>query len=121
MPDVELDEQIWRGLEYLEVVSGPGAIAEMVGAFEADAPARIARMAAALEAEAWSSLSGLAHDLKSNSASVGLGQLSSRAAEIERIARDGASPLLAPLLAAARELLPPSLRAIQDRARNYPA
>jgi HPt (histidine-containing phosphotransfer) domain-containing protein len=119
MPDVEMDEKIWRGLEYLEAVSGPGAIAEMVGAFEADAPARLVRMAAALEAEAWASLSSLAHDLKSNSASVGLAQLSACAAEIERTAREGASPSLAPLMDAARALLPPSLQALRDRARNY--
>ena len=120
-PELELDPATWRGLEYLEAVSGPGAIVEMVEDFLRDAPPRLVSMEAALAAGDWPSLSRLAHDLKSNSATIGALQLSSRAAEIERIAREGSATTLAPLLVEIGAMLPRALLLLQERARTYPA
>ena len=92
MTDVELDARTWDGLEYLESVSGPGAIAELVEGFVHDAPRRLIRMKAASEAGEWEPLQRLAHDLKSNCATVGALQLSLLAAEIE--ARQGRVTLI---------------------------
>ena len=76
MTDLELDARTWDGLEYLESVSGPGAIAELIQGFVHDAGPRLDRMNAALAASERESLRGLAHDLKTNAATVGALQLS---------------------------------------------
>lgn len=121
MQDIELDAHTWRGLEYLESISGPGAIAEMVGAFAQDAPGRLGRMRSALEAGEWQALSRLAHDLKSNSAAVGVLRLSSLAAQIEHGAQNGSTPDLASWVEEAETMLPRVLVALEEKARLYPA
>jgi HPt (histidine-containing phosphotransfer) domain-containing protein len=119
MSEIELDAYAWSGLEYLESVSGFGAIAEMVGDFAKDAPGRLVRMRAALAAGEWQSLSRLAHDLKSNSATLGVLQLSTLAARIEQKALDGPDGDLAPLIEAVGLLLPRVLITLEERARHY--
>ncbi len=121
MYDVELDARTWSGLEYLESISGPGAIAEMVEDFKRDAPSRLVRMKAALGAGEWQSLSRLAHDLKSNSATVGVLQLSILAAKIELTAGNGLEPNLASMIEEAESMLPQVLIALKERAKLYPA
>jgi HPt (histidine-containing phosphotransfer) domain-containing protein len=120
MPSVELDAHTWSGLEYLESISGPGAIAEMVVDFARDAPGRLIRMHAALEAGEWQALSRLAHDLKSNSATVGVLQLSALAEQLELTAGEGQKLNLATLIVAAESLLPQVLIALEERAKLYP-
>ena len=119
MTDVELDARTWDGLEYLESVSGPGAIAELVEGFVHDAPRRLVRMKAASEAGEWEPLQRLAHDLKSNCATVGALQLSLLAAEIERTVREGRRPELAPMIEEAGSLLPRLLDTLEERVRRY--
>jgi HPt (histidine-containing phosphotransfer) domain-containing protein len=121
MEPVELDALTWSGLEYLESISGPGAIAEMVGDFLADAPGRLVRMQAALMAGERQILNRLAHDLKSNSATVGLLELSALAARLEHLAETGAAQDLAALLAEAEALLPQALNALAERVKKYPS
>lgn len=120
MPEEELDARTWSGLEYLEAVSGPGAIAEMVNGYVKDAPGRLARMKAAMEVGETQVLSRLAHDLKSNSATIGALRLSSVAARIERQAGDGSKEDLDAMIAEAESLLPSVLVALEDKARSYP-
>lgn len=105
----------------LESISGPGAIAEMVGDFLADAPGRLVRMQTALAAREGQTLSRLAHDLKSNSATVGLLELSALAARLERLAEAGPVQDLVALLAEAEALLPQALNALAERVKKYPA
>jgi len=121
MADVELDARTWAGLEYLESISGPGAIAELVEGFVHDAPRRLVRMKAASEAGEWEPLQRLAHDLKSNCATVGALQLSLLAAEIERTVQEGRRPELAPLLEKAGAVLPRVLAALEEGGWRYPA
>ena len=120
MEDVELDARTWDGLEYLESVSGPGAIAEVVQGFVLDAGPRLDRMKAALEDSEWASLQGLAHDLKANAATVGALQLSRLGAGIERSASTGSPADLAAMLDEAGSLLPRVLAALEARAKRYP-
>ena len=121
MSDVVLDAYAWSGLEYLETISGPGAIAEMVGDFTKDAPDRLTRMQAALAVGDGQALSRLAHDLKSSSATLGVLQLSALAARIELTARDSPERDLASILGEVAALLPGVLIALEERARHYPA
>ena len=121
MQSIELDARTWSGLEYLESISGPGAIEEMVKDFKSDAPGRLVRMQAALAAGEWQSLSRLAHDLKSNSATVGVLQLSTLAARIERTALDGQVKDLASMLEESQSMLPLVLITLEERAKLYPA
>jgi CheY-like chemotaxis protein/HPt (histidine-containing phosphotransfer) domain-containing protein len=79
-----LDVHTWSGLEYLEKTTGPGAIAELVQDFENDAPKRLVRMREALAFGHLDQLSRLAHDLKSNSATLGAYVLSNVAEHLER-------------------------------------
>ena len=117
---IELDTRTWSGLEYLESISGPGAIAEMVEDFQKDAPGRLVRMKAALEAGEWQSLSRLAHDLKSNSATVGVLELSALAAKIELTAQDGIAQDLTSLIEESESMLPQALIVLEERAKLYP-
>ena len=121
MDPVELDAYTWSGLEYLESIAGPGAIAEMVESFLKDAPDRLVRMKASLEAGEWQSLSRLAHDLKSNSGTVGALQLSALAARIELMAKDGENETLAAMIRNVESLLPHVLTALEQRAKHYPS
>jgi len=118
---MELDARTWSGLEYLESISGPGAIAEMVEDFRRDAPGRLERMRAALAAGERDVLGRLAHDLKSNSGTVGVLPLSALAARIERLAKEDPEADLGGLLAEAEAMLPLALEALEERARRYPA
>lgn len=120
MSEIELAAHVWTALEYLESISGPGAIVEMVADFAHDAPSRLARMKAALETGSWQALSRLAHDLKSNSATLGVLQLSVLAAKIELTAQAGLAADLAPMLEAAESMLPQVLTALEERAKLYP-
>lgn len=121
MSEIELAAHVWTALEYLESISGPGAIAEIVADFAHDAPSRLVRMQVALETGSWQALSRLAHDLKSNSATLGVLQLSVLAAKIELTAQDGWKANLAPMLQEAESILPQVLTALEKRARHYPA
>ena len=119
--ELALDARAWSGLEYLESLSGPGAIEELVEAFKRDAPNRLVRMKAALAAGEWQSLSRLAHDLKSNSATLGVLPLSLLAEKIELTALEGWEANLASLIEAAESLLPQVMTALEERAKRYPA
>ena len=121
MPALELDARTWAGLDYLESLSGPGAIAEIVEAYRRDAPDRLARMRAALGAEEREQLGRLAHDLKANSATLGVLALADLAADLERNARDGLVEDLTATLEAAEALLPRVLLLLEERAGLYPA
>lgn len=66
-----LDPHTWKGLAYLEEISGPGAIADVVASYVKDAPLRLEGMKAAFAAGDIQGLGKLAHDLKSNSGTVG--------------------------------------------------
>jgi HPt (histidine-containing phosphotransfer) domain-containing protein len=120
MSEIELDAYAWSGLEYLERVSGAGAIAEMVEDFEKDAPGRLVRMKAALAAGEWQTLSRLAHDLKSNSATLGVLQLSLLAAKVEMTAGDDPEGKLALAIEELESLLPQVLAALEERVKQYP-
>lgn len=117
---MELDARTWSGLEYLESISGPGAIAEMVEGFTSDAPGRLVRMKAAFAAGEGERLSRLAHDLKSNSATVGVLELSALAARIEHEAREGLGESVMELIARAEAMLPQALHALEERAKQFP-
>lgn len=121
MPALELDARTWAGLAYLESLSGAGAIAEIVEAFQRDAPDRLARMRVALGAEDREQLGRLAHDLKANSATLGVLALSDLAADLERNAREGLVADLTARLETAEALLPQALLLLEERARLYPA
>jgi CheY-like chemotaxis protein len=113
--EIAFDAHTWEGLEYLESVSGPGAIAELVEDFSRDAPARLERMAEALAHGNLEGLSHLAHDLKSNAATLGLTDLSGWAARIEQSARDLEAGESGSLLEVCRNMLPAVLRALRNR------
>ena len=86
---ISLDPRAWEGLAYLEVASGAGAIQELVEGFSQDLPIRLQRMQAAWARGEMKDLGRLAHDLKSNSATLGLVEFSAHGAAIERAAMDG--------------------------------
>ncbi len=113
--EILLDAHAWEGLAYLEKASGPGAIREVVEDFQKDVHARLERMQAALEGGKLEELGRLAHDLKSNAATLGALELSARGAEIERGAREGAPLDFAGLLQGCRLQVPALLRLLQSR------
>jgi len=110
-----LDPHIWEGLLYLESISGSGAIAELVADFKKDASIRLDRMQAALDQQDLETLRRLAHDLKSNSATLGILELSKVAAQIESDAEGGIALELSKLMAICRRLLPQALLLIEER------
>jgi len=112
--DVQLDGHAWEGLAYLESVSGPGAIAELVDDFTRDVPARLERMQAAITRGDMDELGRLAHDLKSNSATLGILEFSAQAAQLERAARAGESIDFMGLLDACRLKVPTILRLLRN-------
>ncbi len=120
MDPVELDAHTWRGLEYLESVSGPGAIAEMVQSYLQDVPTRMERMKSALTSGDLNLLSRLAHDLKSNSATIGALQLSALGARIEHEAETALPSDLQAWIETAESMLPAVIGALEDRLRLYP-
>jgi HPt (histidine-containing phosphotransfer) domain-containing protein len=121
MQPEELDARTWDGLEYLETIAGPGAIAEMVNDFIQDVPRRLLRMKTALADHDSVSLGRLAHDLKSNSATLGALPLSSLAARIEPMAGQASTDELTALLSEVESMLPAVLAALAAKAKNYPA
>ena len=114
-PTLDLDAHTWDGLQYLESVSGPGAIAELVEDFRKDAPGRLDRMQAALDQKDFETLRYLAHDLKSNAATLGILELSRIAAELEAGAGGGNVRELVRLTETCRQLVPLALRILESR------
>lgn len=110
---VELDPDTWAGLEHLEALSGPGAIAELVQDFRNDAPRRLKLLNEALARKAPEDVARWAHDLKSNAATLGLRSLAQAAAQLEDRARDG--HLDAESLRRYESLLPMALEALERR------
>ena len=121
MQDEELDPRTWSGLEYLESISGPGAIAEMVDGYVRDVPDRLVRMKTALESGETQALNRLAHDLKSNSATIGALRLSAVAAQIELGASEAPAEDLASLILEVESMLPQVFAALEEKAKQYPA
>lgn len=119
-PEVEvpLDARTWEGLAYLESVSGPGAIQELVEDFSRDVPSRLERMQMALARGDWDALGRLAHDLKSNAATLGILELAARAEQLERSAEDGAVADYAGLLQTCRLEIPSVLRQLHRRSAS---
>jgi HPt (histidine-containing phosphotransfer) domain-containing protein len=120
MPNLELDAHTWEGLAYLESVSGPGAIAEIMEIFQRDAPDRLIRMKASLGAGDRELLRRLAHDLKANSATMGVLALSALAVDLELNALEGPQGELAIKLEEIEAMLPQVLILLEQRVRLYP-
>jgi signal transduction histidine kinase/CheY-like chemotaxis protein/HPt (histidine-containing phosphotransfer) domain-containing protein len=108
-----LDPKTWEGLRHLEAVTGPGAIADLVDSFLDDAPARLERVAAALEAADPAAAAHEAHDLKSNSATLGAVRLARVMEEIELHARGEGELDTAAAMLKARGLLEEVQRALR--------
>ncbi len=113
--EIQLDAHAWEGLAYLESVSGAGAIAELVGDFDRDVYGRLEHMQAALEVDDLETLAHLAHDLKSNAATLGVPKISAEAARLERLAREGERGGLAELIEGCRVHMPKVLRVLRSR------
>jgi len=109
----ELDPDTWSGLEHLEALSGPGAIAELVQDFRKDVPKRLAHIAEAFQRQAPEDVARWAHDLKSNAATLGLRVLAEAAARLEDRAREGY--LDAEALQQYESQLPAALEALEQR------
>ena len=116
-----LDAYTWSGLEYLEQVSGPGAIAEMVEDYRRDVPGRLRAIHEALEVRDLDQLARLAHDLKSNSATLGALGLAGLAEQLEHAARGEAEGDLPALVSQIEEMLPRTLRAVIRRLAALPS
>lgn len=119
--ECRLDERVWEGLEYLESVAGPGAIAEMIDHFGQDMPERIQRMRALLKTGDLVLLARLAHDLKSNSATLGVPVLSALGARIEQAAEAGTLEGVAALLDEIERLFPQAFVALEQRGSSFPS
>lgn len=117
--ECRLDERVWEGLEYLESVAGPGAVAEMIEHFGQDMPDRIQRMKAHLAAGELAPLARLAHDLKSNSATLGVPVLSMLGKRIEVAAEGRSGDAIGPLVQEVEELLPRVLVLLEDRGSSF--
>lgn len=117
---VGLDPRTWKGLEYLESISGPGAIAEMVQGYMQDVPGRIQRMKTALASGDRVQLKRQAHDLKSNSATIGAMELSALAARVEHGADAASLADLQAWVFAAEAMLPDVFAALEEKVRKYP-
>jgi HPt (histidine-containing phosphotransfer) domain-containing protein len=92
----------------------------MVQDYLQDVPTRMERMKAALETDERALLGRLAHDLKSNSATIGALQLSAQAARIEREAGSALRDDLHAWLKEIEAVLPAVYRALEDKLRLYP-
>jgi HPt (histidine-containing phosphotransfer) domain-containing protein len=117
--DCRLDERVWEGLEYLESVAGPGAVAEMIDHFGQDMPDRIQRMKVLLASGDLTLLARLAHDLKSNSATLGIPLLSGLGKRIEAAAEGRSDEAIAPLIQEVEALLPRVLVLLEDRGSSF--
>jgi HPt (histidine-containing phosphotransfer) domain-containing protein len=115
LSNCQLDEQVWKGLEYLESVAGPGAIAEMVDHFNQDMPLRLQRMREQLGKDDMNNLARLAHDLKSNSATLGIPAISSLGARLEHAAEVGEKVLVDRLILEVELLLPQAVLQLERR------
>jgi HPt (histidine-containing phosphotransfer) domain-containing protein len=114
-----LDEEVWKGLEYVEQVAGPGAIAEMVDNYTSDMPDRLAKLREALAKGDTRSFNRLAHDLKSNSATLGVPRLRALGWTLEEASANGSLEALEPHLAEAEALLPEVLKALVEQKARY--
>ena len=114
-----LDERVWQGLEYLESVAGPGAVAEMVDHFGVDMPDRIQRMRSLLQSGDLEQLSRLAHDLKSNSATLGIPAISALGASIEQSVEGGSVEDVTFLLDEIERLFPLTFLALERRRSSF--
>jgi HPt (histidine-containing phosphotransfer) domain-containing protein len=92
----------------------------MVQGYVQDAPGRLGRLKAALVAGDRNMLGRQAHDLKSNSATIGATALSSLAARIEQEAEAASSGDLEAWIQAAEAMLPQVLAALDEKVRQYP-
>jgi HPt (histidine-containing phosphotransfer) domain-containing protein len=72
-------------------------------------------MQAALEVDDLETLAHLAHDLKSNAATLGVPKISAEAARLERLAREGERGGLAELIEGCRVHMPKVLRVLRSR------
>jgi len=108
----ELDPETWHGLDYLEEVSGPGAIAELVEGFRKDALHRVESLAHALRSGDRHAVQHLAHDLKANAATVGALRLSELGRRMELEAESLSPQEMEELLEAIRQGLTSVLDAL---------
>lgn len=115
---IALDEQAWEGLRYLELVSGPGAISEILDSFLKDAPNRLDRMEIALAEDNRRLLSRLARDFKSNIESLGASSIGSLGEEIEYGAESLAREVLQDLIERCRQSLPAAMASVKARAKT---
>ncbi len=113
-----LDEHTWSGLEYLEKTSGAGAIAELAEDFRLDARPRLARLQKAVEDGARDQVRRLAHDLKSNSATLGAVKLALVAKRIEYTSLEAPLEELRDLVILADQELDRALQAIAQRLKE---
>jgi HPt (histidine-containing phosphotransfer) domain-containing protein len=117
--ECRLDEKVWRGLEYLESVAGPGAVAEMIDHFGQDMPDRIRRMRAMLEGRDFVVLARLAHDLKSNSATLGVPSLSKLGYRLEQVVERGDTENATVLIDEIERLSPQVCMALERRGASF--
>ena len=110
-----LDAKTWAGLHHLESLTGPGAIADLVEAFLADAPERFRRMENAIHAGELVAAGRDAHDLKANAATLGALRLAGVMAEIEAAARGEGNLDLMMAIPRARTLLEEAQEALSRR------
>jgi len=110
-----LDARTWAGLHHLESLTGPGAIADLVEAFLADAPQRFRRMENAILAGELAAAGRDAHDLKANAATLGALRLAGVMAEIEAAARGEGDLDLLVAVDRARTLLEEAQEALSRR------
>lgn len=114
-----LDEEVWKGLEYVEQVAGPGAIAEMVDNYTTDMPDRLAKLRDALAKGEASRFNRLAHDLKSNSATLGVPRLRALGWALEEATANGRMEGLEPSLIEVEGLLPEVFKALAERKARF--
>ena len=121
-PDPLLDDAVWKGLAYVEATTGPGAVSEMVEIYVADLPDRISRLKAALAWSDWPLFSRLAHDLKSNSATLGVPALRELGETLEHQSANGSEVMpesLAPMLDEVECMMPQVVAALRHRCALF--
>lgn len=120
--DSLLDDAVWKGLAYVEATTGPGAVSEMVEIYVTDLPDRISRLKAALVWEDWLVFSRLAHDLKSNSATLGVPALRELGEVLEHQSANAGKTLpesLAPMLDEVERMMPQVVAALRKRCAMF--
>ena len=88
-PSAVLDLDIVASIRALDGEGGTGLFEELVGLFVADAQRQVRAIEEALTAGDARTLERCAHTLKSSSASLGAGELSSICFELEKLGRAG--------------------------------